>query len=244
MVITIIALLAGMALPHMGGMTKAHSMTVATRQMLDDFALARQKALSTRSSVYIVFLSDSFLTDVDPKTKTSNRAQYDALALMKNATNRVGALANNQLRAYALVSLRSVGDQPGHDHAKYLTDWKILPQGVFIPTNKFNFDTVVTNVIPNVTISRFEFTNTIPFPTADFGKKFYLPYIKFNAQGQLASGKNEYIPLTSGSVLLAPDMWADPMITETPPGASTNNYNLIAIDWLTGRAKLVRKEIQ
>jgi hypothetical protein len=38
--------------------------------------------------------------------------------------------------------------------------------------------------------------------------------------------------------------WAAPDVAERPAGNSTNNYNLIVIDHLTGRGRLVRPEIQ
>ena len=48
------------------------------------------------------------------------------------ASNLWGA----QYTTYALLSLRSVGDQPGNSTAKYLTGWRTLPGGIFIDTNK------------------------------------------------------------------------------------------------------------
>ena len=54
-VITIIGLLAAVALPNLPGMTHANSMTTATQQLLGDCALARQLAVSHRSTVYMVF---------------------------------------------------------------------------------------------------------------------------------------------------------------------------------------------
>ena len=55
-VITIIGFLAALALPHLPGMTKANAMTTALQQLLSDTALARQLALSHRTTVYMVFV--------------------------------------------------------------------------------------------------------------------------------------------------------------------------------------------
>jgi hypothetical protein len=33
-------------------------------------------------------------------------------------------------------------------------------------------------------------------------------------------------------------------ILETPAGNTTNTYNLVSIDWLTGRARLERQEVR
>jgi hypothetical protein len=34
-----------------------------------------------------------------------------------------------------------------------------------------------------------------------------------------------------------------PVVEERPPGNSTNAFNLIHIDWLTGRARVERQQI-
>src|SRR4051812_29261108 len=59
-VILIIGLMAALALPHLGGFGKSNTMTAATRQMLDDVAYARQKALLNRATVYMVFVPPAF----------------------------------------------------------------------------------------------------------------------------------------------------------------------------------------
>jgi hypothetical protein len=35
-----------------------------------------------------------------------------------------------------------------------------------------------------------------------------------------------------------------PQVTETPPGNSTNIYNIVHIDWLTGRAQVEQPKVQ
>ncbi len=47
-------------------------------------------------------------------------------------------LLDKQLVGYAYVSLRSVGDQPGVHIPRYLSSWKTLPQGAFIPAGKIH----------------------------------------------------------------------------------------------------------
>jgi hypothetical protein len=75
-----------------------------------------------------------------------------------------------------------------------------------------------------------------------------LPYVAFNSLGQLTvDGQNlaprdEYIPLARGGVAPAIDpttralQLSSPTVSETPPGNSTNSYNIIHIDAITGRA--------
>ena len=236
LVVAIIAVLAGMALPHLRGISKSNSMQAATRQLLDDVALARQRALAHRTDVYMVFLHD--------KVKEDNASAFSSL--LPKAQNDATETLHGELRGYALIALRSVGDQPGHSYPKYLTQWKKLPEGVYIPLEKFYTVMHVTNA-PERVINKFSYTNLFPFPYLDSGTNFTLPFIKFNSQGQCVSTETgdtsdvEYIPLTHGSVFYMTNTIS---VVETPPGESTNNYNLIRIDRMTGRAKLERKEIQ
>ena len=240
LVVAIIAVLAGMALPHLRGISKSNSMQAATRQLLDDVALARQRALAHRTDVYMVFLSGTVLDDSD------NRAAYGALSAQ--AANELGSLLHGELRGYALIELRSVGDQPGQSHPRYLTQWRKLPEGVYIPQYKFGTEpiSVVDGNVPNRIIAPLTNKILFPFPYLDSGANFMLPFIKFNSQGQCVSpetgnpGDVEYIPLTHGSVFYMTNTIS---VIETPPGNSITNYNLIHIDRMTGRAKLERKEI-
>ena len=63
----------------------------------------------------------------------------------RNWTN-VQPLLDKQLTGYAYVSLRSVGDQPGVNSARYLSSWKTLPKGAFIPLQKFSTGFMMTNI--------------------------------------------------------------------------------------------------
>jgi prepilin-type N-terminal cleavage/methylation domain-containing protein len=125
-----------------------------------------------------------------------------------------------------------------------------------LQTNSDGSPYLATNYIPS-----FRITNSIPFPsefnltgrTNNIGY-ITLPYIAFNYLGQLvdANGNltrtNEFIPLVKGNVLYAHDANgrlitggtppAPPSANEKPPGNWTNAYNVVEIDWLTGRARL------
>lgn len=242
LVITIIAIVASIGIPHLKGWGQADAMTAATRQLMDDLSLARLKAVNNRTTVYVVFIG--------PRIMKTQFKSEDTVGL----TN----LYSGQYTTYALFSKRQAGEQPGRENPHYLTSWKSLPEKVFIATKKF---------IPAGT-SRFSgaYSETnrpfayelIPFPHAT-NTPVLMPCIAFNSRGQLISededpdGAHRYheavIPLASGSVFYArnPDGTlkkdlADPV--ETPPGNSQSNYHNIRIDWLTGRARLERREIQ
>jgi prepilin-type N-terminal cleavage/methylation domain-containing protein len=243
LVITIIGLLAALAIPHLSGFGKSNSMTSATRQLLDDVSLARQKALANRTTVYMVFLAPGFWAGTNDLAFQSLNPQ---------GIKEINDLLTGQLTSYALVCLRSVGDQPGRSYARYLSAWKHLPEGVFVATNKFSQVSQVndTSTQPPRVFDIAPFvTNSIPFPSIDNGATFSLPCIAFNSNGQLISRVDEFIPLTRGSIFYARDANGVPTLAqadavETPPGNSTNSYNLVHINWLTGRAKLERQEIQ
>jgi hypothetical protein len=70
--------------------------------------------------------------------------------------------------------------------------------------------------------------------SANSALDFRLPYIAFNAMGQLVSGRDELIPLAQGSVFVTPA--GQPDIVLRPPNNYTNNY--VRINWLTGRASM------
>lgn len=261
-VIAIIGLLAAVALPHLGGFGKSNSMKAATKQMLDDVAFARQKALQNRTTVYMVFLPPLFWQG------PNSAAFTDLLGFQGVFMNQVPTLFTGQYTMYAILSLRSVGDQPGRSYPKYLTQWKRLPEGVTIAREKFYQQMFINDppasrfytINPFATNLANNPVNSFPFPSVealppkpraiDF---FRLPYIAFTPNGSLApttvqTNQDEFIPLTRASVIYPVDKNGTPQMAnadwvETPPGTSTNDYNLIHINWLTGRAKLERKEI-
>jgi prepilin-type N-terminal cleavage/methylation domain-containing protein len=227
MVISVIGILAAVAIPSLKNMRRSDLMASANRQLLDDVASARQNAIAGRTTVFMVFAPPAVF---NPGSLTGPAW-----------TNLVAG----QQTAYRLFAKRTVGDQPGEENwnRRYLTSWRHLPNGVFIPTWKFN----------NVLAVKVGPLDVRPFKTDDFYLNstvtLNLPCIEFNAEGRLNSGGlDEVIPLARGSIFYDRDssgglVWGPADVTENPPGNSTNNYNCVVIDWLTGRAKLVRPEI-
>jgi len=241
-VITIIGFMAALALPHLPGMTRANSTTAALQQLLADCALARQLAVSHRTTVYMVF--------VPPSSSWPSAPPANELGSYNN-------LLAHQYGAYALATLRSVGDQPGQANPQYLTEWKPLPDGVFIAPFKFASPNPVTVYATNTlsgarnSFAILPFPNNLnfPFPAADaVGTggtlfKIPLPYIGFSPLGRLTTNNDEYIPLDRGSVFYATNTVAATP-NEAPPGNATNNCSIIHIDWLTARAKIERNQQQ
>jgi prepilin-type N-terminal cleavage/methylation domain-containing protein len=239
-VITIMGILAALAVPTLRGL-KPNAKVAATREILDAVGRARQLAISHRTTVYMVFLSTNFWTTV-PAAQMAN----------------VQPLLDKQLIGYAYVTLRSVGDQPGAHTPSYLTSWRTLPQGAFIPLGKFWPGLTLTNTTlasGNLFIPPFAITNNIPFPTETNRPGPYapLPYIAFDGTGQLVSGRPgqpELIPVSEGIVSVARDpntkaaLPGPPTVLELPPGNTVENYSLVYIDRLTGRAHVERRKVQ
>ena len=80
-----------------------------------------------------------------------------------------------------------------------------------------------------------------------------LSYLAFDGMGQLVSGLSgqpELIPVAEGSVTFARDpnskvaLPGSPLVTERPPGNTLDNYSLVYIDRLTGRARVERRKVQ
>src|SRR5205814_1085725 len=101
-VIAIIGLLATIGLPALKGFGKGTGMAGAQRQLLQDLGLARLSAINGRTTVYMVFVptnvSDRILAEKNEK-------------VLRQLTN----LISGQYTAYALLTKRSAGDQPGQE---------------------------------------------------------------------------------------------------------------------------------
>jgi prepilin-type N-terminal cleavage/methylation domain-containing protein len=272
-VISIMGLIAALAVPALKNLGKSNVQAGALRQMLDGVGRARQLALSDHTTVYMVFVPTNFWM---------GNASFPSLwwnnltaAQLSVATN----LAGMQLTGYTFVSTRSVGDQPGQGQCHYLAPWETLPSGAFIAQQKFQINSNNFYYINgnnngnNVTYQIYGFctANDFPFPTQDSNvpgnppfrmllQSLSFPFIAFNYLGQLTfdglnmAPRDEYIPMAQGSVSPAINVATktpiimsgiQPQVTETPPGNSTNSmYNIVHIDRLTGRATLEYQRVQ
>ena len=251
-VIAVIGILAAIGVPALKGMAGSNDISSATRQLLDDLAYARAKAIGDRTTVYVVFVSDAAV----------NAQRHVGRSLTVAEKKEIARHANLQYTSYALFARRSLGDQPGPGTPRYITDWRTMPQGTFILTNKF--DSAVPpgpqrSIIPLFSRPLLHATGgtmpePFPFPMAESSLKIPLPYVAFDYQGRLfqrglATGEDVILPITKGSIVYPQEdrlkMDAGSLeaaeVIETPKGNATNNP-CIRIDWLTGRARMVRAE--
>jgi len=233
----IIAVLATVGLPMMKGFGKGTGMAGAQRQLLQDLALARLSAINLRSTVYVVFVPPGMMANFPVISAMPNPPRNQ---LMRQLTN----LISGQYSAYALLATRTVGDQPGQQTPHYLSEWKRLPQGILIATNKINMaNPDVLNLDPvlngyPVEYKRYFSTNLFPFPSSR-SPVFKLPCVAFNSQGQLVSKRDELIPLAEGSIFFTGgngNYLAPPDVSMKPNNNYTNHF--IRINWLTGRASV------
>ena len=253
-VLAIMGILAALALPSIKGMRQSSGMASASQQLLDDVGLARRLAIQNRTTVLMVFL---------PPQDVAGARLFAGLQ-----PDEKNILLRGQLTTYALFSTRQVGDQPGQSNARYLKPWTALPDGFIIPEWKFTtgagFD-ANARIPSSSRLNPYQFLTTkvtVPSLNSPNAVDILMPYIAFGPEGRLQQyngnnfvdlGENEVLPLARGSMFLERTInatgkeiftWTAPDVVERPAGNSTNNYNLIVIDRLTGRGRLVRPEIQ
>jgi len=237
-VIAIIAAVSVISVPVMRGLGSSNVMTSGTQQLMDDLMLARHKAMVGRTPVHVIFVPPDL----------SNQAVPGGLS---NREQRLWErLRGGGFTMYALYAERSLGDQPGKRNDRYITDWRTLPDGVFIADYEFNPPGV--NFDTTDPFQRSFALGNFPFPTQQSPVRRDLPHVTFDENGSLlqrdATGnrvyKPEYIWMAKGSVLVARNGTTVSVdAREVPLFNSISNYNRIRIDPVSGRARLERPEI-
>jgi prepilin-type N-terminal cleavage/methylation domain-containing protein len=241
-VIAIIGILALLTAPAIHNMRKGDIMAAAARQLMDDIAYARQRAMSDHTTVFMVF--------VPPNTAIPNPAAFTATLSPEEQRE----FLQRQLVSYALFVTRQAGDQPGRGTARYITPWRTLPEGIAIVAEKFYQAAGSPVAIPAPAASylsgnylSFDY-GTFPYPNTN-RILATLPYLAFDYTGSLktspaaATRPIAVIALARGA-LQNGSVWGQADLVEAPPGNSTNAYNHIVIDRLTGRARHEWRRIQ
>jgi hypothetical protein len=240
-VISLIIALAAIALPSLKGLTQSNITGGALQQLADDLSEARLRAINGRGTVYVAFVPP------DVTRRSWGNLSPDQRKQLMEAVK-------GQYSAYIMFARRNLGDQPGAENPRYLSEWRHLPQGIFIATNKlFSIARSEWENWPmnNATNRPFYYMD-IPFPTAT-NAPIPMPTIAFDYRGRLLSSPHdsqapfrkdfEFIQITQGSIILGRD--ADNNVLMTPaeiieqPRGNTTNNPVIQIDPLTGRAQVV-----
>jgi len=267
-VISIIGLLAALAVPVLNNFKPSYSAN-ATRALLDDLSRARQLAISEHTTVLMVFVKTNFWDSTLPLNAPVTRWRSVDWARTTNLLNKqlIG------YAFVSLHSLGDQPGSPSPQYLSgwktlpegaFISFLKFaLPSGAMFPvrTNDLNGNLVMSPFIP---LDSFNYTSQVPFPLLDTPiyspKQRYvtLPYIAFNYLGQRCDAdgnvlqQNAVFPLAKGDVSFARDpvthvpRFASPTLLERPPGNATNpvSYNVVVVDWLTGRARAIQQEVR
>ena len=237
-VLVIIAMLAALALPAIRGALESRAIDSAAQQLLEDISLARQKAISSRSVVALVFISDAIFLNSEVPIANADKEEDAAIKRLK-----AGAFTH-----YAFYQFRRVGEQPGRSSAGYISEWKALPDKTFLATNN-SFSVLDLSIGVRFP---FPFTRSGDDPTP-IQPKF--PYLAFDANGRSIEFGNSFssfdikptgdrdISIARGAVFYARDANGDLVnnnleLQEIPPLNATQN--VIHVDGLTGKGQWVR----
>ncbi len=246
-VLIIIGLLAALALPHIRGNTESVAINAACRQLVADLSFARQKAISQRTTVAVIFVSPDVF-DID----------LGAPGWSTNDAGMIRKLQGGVYTHYALYQYRRVGEQPGTRHTSgYITEWKSLPDNTFIDPDEFVGNTSFFKISPNNPQPRFNFplSSSPPERIGTFG----LPYVAFDHEGRCVViereetgagtvlGGNRYLNVARGAILYTRESDGGVLrnnyeVQQIPPYNSTNN--VIEVDVLTGRARRIEVQLQ
>jgi len=281
-VISIMGLIAALAVPALKNLGKSNVQAGAARQLLDDIGRARQLAISQHRTVYMVFVTTNFINLPDSGggnllNDLTSGTYFSQPLYQAQAMTALTNLIPSQLTGYNFISLGKVGDQPGQHVWHYLSTWQSLPNGTFIAAGKFlpqNIGSAIlppwqkdyTNQIDNwqsqFQVYGFAQRPWLPFPTEQCPSQYYvrLPCLEFDSTGRLISEMDSnynyhhaYIPLAQGTVGYGLDVNKQPTLTpvlpnaisEAPVGNSSSiSYNIIDVDPLSGRARLLVHQIQ
>lgn len=232
-VLVIVGMLAAISLPALKGVRQNNVMVAAGRQLVDHLSYARARAIADNTSVYMVFLPPN----ISEQTLSLNGREGRLFERLKGG----------MFTTYAIFAERTVGEQPGRGTPRYILDWKSLPNGVLIETNKFFGAASLSDLAKR----GLPVNKVFNFPTStNRAVTLNMPYIGFDNRGRLLPPNpldgnsalgGEVLPLVRGSILYVRDAAGniDPAsvdVRETVPDDMGRHH--VVIDGLTGRARV------
>ncbi len=270
-VIAIIGILAAIIGPSLGHF-KPDITAAATQQLLGDIGRARQLAISQHTTVYMVFVPPGFMQDTACSSLWNSQVTRPEWAKCLPLLDKQ-LTGYNFVSLRSVGDQPGQHNARYWSSWKTLPEGVFICTNKFkfdptSPTNQFffaiytNTPGAVNSIAQYMTVAAFNRTIAIPFPselTPALGQRWArLPYIAFNYLGQLVddSGNlrslDEAIPLAKGSVVYPHDAATRtnnpaglPSAIEAPAGNSTtNSFNLVCIDRLTGRTYVRRQDVK
>ena len=266
-VIAIIGILAALAAPVFHNFRPNYTASV-TQQLLTDLARARQLAISQHTTVYMVFVPTNFWRDpAFGKNWTAVDMQQATNLFDKQLIGYNFVSLHSMGDQPGRPTVHYLSSWKALPEGGYIYPNKFLPP---LPS-KLPVMNLYTNDPAGIQklafqVYSFDYANTtspnspvIPFPLENTPRYtvrdpyVVLPYIAFDYMGRLVSnqgnGKGAILPLTRGGVAFAHDVNKKaieglPTFSEQPIGNTTNGYNLVYIDNITGRARALQQEVR
>jgi type II secretory pathway pseudopilin PulG len=266
-VIAIMALIAAMAVPALKALGKSNSQVGAARQLLDDIGRARQLAISRHTTVYMAFVPTNFwclLSDPNIYTPaTTNLMDKQLTGYTFISFGKVDDQPGQHAWHY-LADWQNLPDGTFIAEAKFQYPSRI--PNMPIPTWQTDYPGIDHWLIGSGWSQIYGFARyPIPFPT-ETSPSVMLPCLVFDNTGRLISETSDfvnyhhaYIPLAQGIVSYPHDgttkapivpfpsttLANSSDVTEIPAGNSASiSYNVIDVDPLSGRARLMVHQVQ
>jgi type II secretory pathway pseudopilin PulG len=226
-VVAIAVMMMRLLLPAFKGLGGSKQSFAATTQFIGDLSTARLMAMNNGAPVYVVFMP----LPTNPAWPLS-AAQRDYFELPEGGNPRLGG----QLVSYAFYAKYTLTS----NRPQWLSDWKRLSDGAFFPSEMLN---------------GFEKTSVISLQNDENKTTFIVPYIGFDARGQLIGVPDVngfVIRLVEGGVLppeLAKKTLPDGTVeyvydveNADEPSIAGRVENYIRISRLTGRARTAAQQ--
>ena len=203
-VIAVMLLMLKLTLPSLDGLLGAEAKGMARTEFIGNLNRARSIALETGVPVYVVFFPKySGLTVVGSSDPAGAKKAYF------QKTDSLNQLLGLQLNGYALYQARQPGDLPHMPQSRWISDWKVLPEGHYFAEEMLAMlpDSVAVSRLkngePQIQVD-FVVNQNIPLPVGikKAKGKMVLPALKYNARGELenAGVKGAYLFISRGGV--------------------------------------------
>ena len=243
-VIAVMLLMLKLTLPSLEGLLGAEAKGMARTEFIGNLNQARSIALETGVPVYVVFFPKySGLTVVGSSDPVGAKKAYF------QKTDSLNQLLGLQLSGYALYQARQPGDLPHMPQSRWVSDWKVLPEGHYFAEEMLAMlpDSVAVSSLkngePQIEVD-FVVNQNIPLPVGikKAKGKMVLPALKYNARGELenAGVKGCYLFVSRGGVF-PPEMKNGrflPENAEPPEFEDVPDYDRLwlVVNGITGRA--------